>query len=1115
MITDIVAKTKSRSESKVKSKKKIKDPCGICEKRVAKNQKSIQCNTCGFWIHKSCEGMTDAEYQRLDEEDDDIPWSCIICLIKLNAEIFPFGLLSKLELLDLYGVDLPSHLKTLPSFETRSKLINLPNLEDFDIDENVVNAVNSKYYNIHELNKIKMINKNFSVFHTNIRSLSKHIDALHTQLNMVNIPFDVLGISETKQQVDKDFLSNVQINGYSLYTQPSKSACGGCALYVNSQLDHHVRNDLSALEEEYETLWVEINNHKAKNFLCCCLYRHPSSDLSSFINYLTSTLQKVQKENKVLFIMGDYNINLFNYDSHTETNDFLNLMISHYLLPHILHPTRVTDHSATIIDNIFSNNCEMDTVSGNLLSQISDHFPQFLIINNITVNYRTSSLFQHDYSKFNESSFINDFNELTWNEMDDENIDINHKFNSFYEKVNATVVQHVPLKKVNHKQLKLRSKPWVNLHIQKLIKHRDRLLRKLRKSHSKATEELYKKFRNRVVSENRKSKIKYYESYFQSNKSNIKSLWKGIKSIINTKARNTTQSISQLVVNGITHQDPQKMANVFNNFFVNVSALVCSEIPRSKKSPIDYLGCRNPNSIYLNPIIHTEIDDIISLLQNGKSTGPFSIPVKLLKVLKPYISQPLANIFNQSIILGIFPDKLKYAKVIPIHKKGSPTDPSNYRPISLLSIFSKIFEKLMHKRLYEFLDKMNIFYSLQFGFREKHSTNHALISMTESIRNTIDNGKFGCGVFIDLKKAFDTVNHDILLKKLEHYGVRGIALDWFASYLSNRKQYVSVNGHISDYLNITCGVPQGSVLGPLLFLIYINDLPNISKLLSFYLFADDTNIYFEAPDMFTLQKIMNRELRYVKKWLDANKLALNIEKTNFVVFHSTAKKVHEPVVLKFGRKKISRVKYVKFLGVLLDETLSWKYHLIELSRKLSRTVGVMYKLRHFAPLDTLKSVYYALFYPFLTYGITVWGATHEKFLHPVSVCQKKAVRAMTFNDPLAHTSPIFSELQLLKLEDIHCLHISSFVYECHNKLAPIHFRDYFTQMSESHSYNTRGAARGDFFLVRKNTLQYGLRSICFNGAKIWNTIPSDIRNSPSIRNFKNKLKKRFLQSYGD
>ena len=216
--------------------------------------------------------------------------------------------------------------------------------------------------------------------------------------------------------------------------------------------------------------------------------------------------------------------------------------------------------------------------------------------------------------------------------------------------------------------------------------------------------------------------------------------------------------------------------------------------------------------------------------------------------------------FNESITLGIFPNKLTHAKVIPIHKKGSPTDPSNYRPISLLSVFSKIFEKLMYQRLYGFLNNFDIFYPLQFGFREKPSTNHALISMTEAIRNTIDNGRYGCGVFIDLKKAFETVNHSILLKKMEHYGIRGVALDWFASYLSYRKQYVSVNGHVSDYLDICCGVPQGSVLGPLLFLIYINVLSNVSKPLSFYLFADDINIYFEASDLFTLQKVMNREL---------------------------------------------------------------------------------------------------------------------------------------------------------------------------------------------------------------------------------------------------------------
>ena len=227
----------------------------------------------------------------------------------------------------------------------------------------------------------------------------------------------------------------------------------------------------------------------------------------------------------------------------------------------------------------------------------------------------------------------------------------------------------------------------------------------------------------------------------------MKNLWTGIKAIINTKENNSLQSISQLTANGETIQDPQKMANLFNSFFVSVSTQVCSEIPRTKRSPLDYLKNRNMNS-FISPVTHSEIEDIIISLKNGKSTGPFSIPVKLLKLVKSDISQPLASIFNESITLGIFPDKLKCAKVIPIHKTGTHTDPSNYRPMSLLSVFGKLFEKLMFKRLHEYLDNPNIFYHLDFAFREKYSTNHKLISMTESIKSTIDNGNYGCGVFI-------------------------------------------------------------------------------------------------------------------------------------------------------------------------------------------------------------------------------------------------------------------------------------------------------------------------------------------------------------------------------
>ena len=228
--------------------------------------------------------------------------------------------------------------------------------------------------------------------------------------------------------------------------------------------------------------------------------------------------------------------------------------------------------------------------------------------------------------------------------------------------------------------------------------------------------------------------------------------------------------------------------------------------------------------------------------------------------------------------------------------------------------------------------------------------------------------------------------------------------------------YLSIT---SEYLNISCGVPQGLVLGPLLFLIYINDLPNVSKHLCFYHFADDTNIYFEAKDLETLQSIMNRELRHVKNWLEANKLALNIKKINFVVFHSPAKKLTEPIIAKFGPKKITRANHVKFLSVLLDGTLSWRSHLVELSRRLAGSVGIFYKFRHYVPLDALISVYYVLFYPFLTYGIVVWGATYENLLKPVLTAHKEVIRAINFSEPTAHSSPLFSDLKILKLGDIY------------------------------------------------------------------------------------------------
>ena len=363
--------------------------------------------------------------------------------------------------------------------------------------------------------------------------------------------------------------------------------------------------------------------------------------------------------------MGDFNIDLLQYESNSHTNDFINSVISHSFLPYIHQPTRVTDHSATVIDNIFSNITDFDILSGNITSIIADHFAQFLLIKKCHVSYKSCSYFAHDYSNFGKEKFIHHFSLIDWSILDNTDLSANDHFDYFYHEKTSCTDLRVPKKRITSKVLNLITEPWIDNDIQRLMSYRDKLFNKMVQSPTPSNKYLYSKFRNRVVSEQRKSKIRHFEDYFEKNKTDMKMLWTGIRSIVNVKVKTHFSNISHLLDNGTRVNDPVKMANLFDKYFVNVGSNIDKTIPRTTKSPTDYLKDRISESMFLAPVCPEEIQTIIHSLNTDKSIGPYSIPVFLLKLLSRIISLPLSLIINHSLETGIFPNKMKIGKVTP------------------------------------------------------------------------------------------------------------------------------------------------------------------------------------------------------------------------------------------------------------------------------------------------------------------------------------------------------------------------------------------------------------------------------------------------------------------
>ena len=742
---------------------------------------------------------------------------------------------------------------------------------------------------------------------------------------------------------------------------------GGVSAYISRELIATKIDCYSMMNPNIESLFLNVHKNN-KQFILGVVYRPPNSDCKIFNEKLDEIISSLNHSNyKDCIICGDFNLNMLNYIECNNTVKFMNIMNSASLIPVISKPSRITENSATLIDNIFTNQ-PLHFDSGLFTCDFSDHLPLFLNLKDFFTNPDSLQGYKEiKYRFIDENSYSNlenylsnhDFSLIENSEcLDKALIDLDQIILEAYNKFCP-----IKIKKISFKDLK---KPWISNDIKILIKKRFNLYI-LYRTH-KISYYSFTRYRNFVTSRIRDAKKTYYENKFTEFKHNARESWKIINSIIRNKTK-SDPVIKKLIVDDITFEEPKDIANILNDHFSKVG----SKIAQSFKSDINdhrkYLNNPKDSSFFFCPVLPQDVKIVILNLKSKKpSINSYGIDV--LKYLSNVISPVLASLINRSVTSGTFPQSLKLAKLIPLPKPGLKTDANNYRPISILPVLSKIFEKIMYKQLYHYLEKNSILYKHQYGFRQNHSTTQAILNNLKFLYDSLNSGKLVISIFLDFKKAFDCVSHEILLSKLSHYGIRGISLDWFTSYLSGRKQYTLANNVHSKVQNITHGVPQGSILGPLLFLIFINDIPNSSKFFNYTLFADDStlSVDFENKNLSLFVKRVNKELKLIDSWLCANKICINILKTKYIVF-SIRKSIKMPGIIKIGKGKIKSVNNIKFLGVHIDRHLTFNSHINYLSTKISRSVGLIYKLNNYLPYSVLLKIYHALIHPYFNYAM--------------------------------------------------------------------------------------------------------------------------------------------------
>ncbi len=1072
--------------------------CSKCNRdifiRPRHNAYHYKCSMCSKYYHKFCIYVDKALAKRIKDNTD--VYICNSCF----QNIFPFHYLSNFEFKRTLFVN------DVHDFE------NLPDLADVEIYNDHDNPFHtfksSPYITADKFHRYNFDCSSLSLLHVNLNSLNTNsLDNLTTLIQPLKANLNFIAISETRFNSKTDF-ANFKIPGYKPLdidlVDNSPTLAGGVALFHEQNLNVIPRPDLKIKLDYVENIWVElIQPGNTKNIIVGVVYRHPRkivSEIENFTDALNDTLLKINSESKTSYFCGDLNLNLIDYCNNTHISNFVDMIYSNSFFPCITKPTRIVPHhTPSLIDHIYSNSMSSYIKSGICLYPIADgHLPVFCVSDTKLHKIKKNCIIR-DYKKFNKEEFLRhlQFAFCDFNEKTKDTTDVNELYNLFHDTFSLTLNDHAPIKKLSVRQQKIMLRPWLTRGILNSIKNKT----KMHKSHYIFGDILmrtfYKKYCNTLKRCIEKSKINHYQMTFENLKNDIKKTWKTINEIVNIKSKNYS-SPNLIKINDENITDPKLISNLFNDYFKNVGPNLARAIPRSRSNFKDFLGEKNRNKFRIKTCTENEIGMLITNLKLSNSEGIDNIPTRIVKISNHLISSHLARIFNLSIKTATFPDRLKYAKIIPIYKADKRTILSNYRPISILSPISKLIERLIFNNLLRFLLDNNILFKYQFGFRENYSTELALVEISDKIYKSLDNSEFFFALYLDLSKAFDTVDFDILLYKLKHYGIRGSAHQWFKSYLTNRTQQVEIDGCTSDSLITVCGVPQGSVLGPLLFLLYINDLPNSTSKFNFRLFADDTKIYVSHSNLSEIQQIINSEIPKITDWLSANKLSPNLSKTKYVLFKDPHKVENLELKVELSNSIINRAYFAKHLGIIFDSDMSWKSQCKAVSLKISRAVGILYKLKNYANLKILRNIYFATLYCHLNYGILSWGAAALKHINPIQVKQNLFLKIMYKLDMMYNTNRLYFNFKFLKINEIYHAKCLQFIHRYHSNLLPSAFENFLTLANSIHSHNTRYASQDNYYIeIVHNT--YGLKSPSFTANKLWSQIPTFTKSFEPIR----------------